>query len=335
MARRVLPFLVLLGPLAVLGGCSLYQKPQRPAWRTAAENACFAQKRVQVSAYVQLAREISGPSICGLTRPLKVVALQGGAVQFNTTATLDCSMVAELDNWVAETVQPAAQARFGMNVVQIDTMGSYSCRGMNNQIGARLSEHAFGNALDIGGFTLADGRKIVIRRDWTRGDEQTQAFLRDTQRGACEIFTTVLAPGSNGFHYDHIHVDLAMHGNSSRGLRRICKPAPQNVAPPPRRDDLPEAPDVEEETDIAQVKTLPGSDMLALRSGPALATPPAPLPPMRATGAPLAMHAGGATLDRTRTRDPLAPPPRPSASLRDDGAFEPPDDDVVSTSRRR
>lgn len=315
MARRVLPFLLLIGPLGILSGCSLYQKPQRPAWRTAAENACFAQKRVQVSAYVQLAREISGPSICGLTRPLKVVALQGGAVTLNTTATLACSMVAELETWLSETVQPAAQARFGMPIAQIDTMGSYSCRGMNNQVGARLSEHSFGNALDIGGFTLADGRKIVIRRDWTRGDEQTQAFLRDTQRGACENFTTTLAPGSNGFHYDHIHVDLAMHGNSSRGLRRICKPIPQQIAPLPRLDNLPDAPEVEEETDIAQTKTLPGADMVALRNGPSFTAPPAVIPNTRALA--------------------VAPPPRPSASLREDGAFVPADDDTVSTLRPR
>ena len=313
MARRVLPFLLALAPLALLAGCSLYQKPQRPAWRAAAENACFAAKRVRLSAYVQMAAEIAGPSICGLTRPLKVVALQDGAVQMSTTATLDCSMVAELDTWLSETVQPAAEARFGARVARIDTMGSYACRGMNNQTGARLSEHAFANALDIGGFTLVDGRQIVIRRDWTRGDEQTQAFLRDTQRGACSVFTTVLAPGSNGFHYDHIHLDLAMHGNSSRGLRRVCKPALPDTAPLPRRDDLPDAPEVEEETDIAQIKTRPG-DPAASRGALALATPPAP-PQTRALA--------------------IAPARRPG-HLREDGAFVPPDeDDVVATLRRR
>ena len=99
-------------------------------------------------------------------------------------------MVAELDAWLADVVQPAAQARFGQQVAQINSMGSYACRGMNNQRGAQLSEHSFGNALDIGGFVLADGREITLVRDWTRGDEQTRAFL---MRGASRLMRAFLA----------------------------------------------------------------------------------------------------------------------------------------------
>jgi hypothetical protein len=233
MARRVSPFLFILSMALLFGalsGCSVLQKPQRPAWRTQAENACLAERRVHPSAYVQIAQELEGPGICGMTRPFKVTALQGGAVGFNSTATLDCSMVAELDSWLADIVQPAAQARFSQPVAQINSMGSYACRGMNGQRGAPLSEHSFGNALDIGGFVLADGRNISIVRDWTRGDEQTRAFLMDVHGGSCRHFSTVLSPGSNMFHYNHIHVDLAMHG---RNGGHICKPVPQETAPPP------------------------------------------------------------------------------------------------------
>ena len=167
----------------------------------------------------------------------------------------------------------------------LNANGAIHPRGAHNQMtyvidGMAISDQltgSFGNALDIGGFVLADGRKIVIRRDWTRGDEQTQAFLREAQGGACERFTTVLAPGSNAFHYDHIHVDLAMHGSSRRGLRHICKPAIPSLAPPPERDTLPEAPDVEEETDIAQLKRLPGDNAYAMHSGPSVGLPPAPI----------------------------------------------------------
>ncbi|MCC3245917.1 extensin family protein [Methylocystis sp. WRRC1] len=234
MARRVsLP--LLLAFLATLAGCSAPFRPQRPAWRTHAENACIAQRKVHPSEFIALANEVDGPGICGLTKPFKVTALQGGAVTFNATATLDCPMVAELDQWLADTVQPAAQARFGQNVVQINSMGSYACRGMNNMRGAQLSEHSFGNALDIGGFVLADGRQITLVRDWWRGDEQTRAFLMDVHRGSCGHFSTVLSPGSNAFHYNHIHVDLAQHGRSGR---TICKPAPQETLPPPDQSPL-------------------------------------------------------------------------------------------------
>lgn len=210
--------------------------PQRPAWRTQAENACLAEKRVQPSAYVQIADELDGPGICGLTKPFKVTALQGGAVAFNATATLDCSMIAELEAWLADVVQPSAQTWFGASVAQINSMGSYACRGMNSQRGARLSEHSFGNALDIGGFVLADGREISIVRDWTQGDEKTKDFLAEVHGGSCRHFSTVLSPGSNMFHYNHIHVDLAMHGRD--GERRVCKPAPRDVAPPPQEEPL-------------------------------------------------------------------------------------------------
>ena len=319
MARRVKPFIVVFGLTALLAGCSLYQKAQRPAWRQQAEAACFAQKRVTYTAYIQPAREIDGPGICGLTRPLHVAALQGGAVAISTTATLDCSMTAELDGWLADVVQPAAKTRFGIEVAQINTMGAYSCRGMNNRAGASLSEHAFGNALDIGGFVLADGRTISIVRDWTRGDEQTQAFLRDVQAGACEHFTTVLAPGSNAFHYNHIHVDLAMHGNSSRGLRRICKPAPVQTTPAPRRDDLPDAPDIEEETDMARAPAR-GSTSYAMTPSVPAGLPPEPV--ARPTG-------------RVGSRPVAAAPAR----IRSDGAFvpegEPSDWDVTSSIRKR
>jgi hypothetical protein len=238
MARRVSSSSAPLWPallLAALAGCSVPSKPQRPAWRAQAENVCIAEKRVRPSAYVELAGEMDGPGICGMTKPFKVTALQNGAVAFNARATLDCPMVAELDSWLADVVQPAAQARFGQAIAQINSMGSYSCRGMNGQSGAPLSEHSFGNALDIGGFVLADGREISIVRDWTRGDEQTRAFLMDVHGGSCQHFSTVLSPGSNAFHYNHIHVDLAMHGR--RG-HRVCKPAPRDTIPPPGEEQL-------------------------------------------------------------------------------------------------
>jgi len=248
MARRVSPLVLLLPPLAAaaLSSCSMPGRPQRPAWRTQAENVCLAEHRVQPSSYVQIAQELDGPGICGLTKPFKVTALQGGAVAFNAIATLDCSMVAELDQWLADVVQPAAQARLGTSVVQINSMGSYSCRGMNGQHGAPLSEHSFGNALDIGGFILTDGRTVSVARDWTRGDYAARAFLMDVHGGSCQHFSTVLAPGSNPFHYNHIHVDLALHGRSGR---RICKPTPHEIEAPAELIAKSAAPSAAEEED--------------------------------------------------------------------------------------
>ncbi|UWU86415.1 extensin family protein [Bradyrhizobium yuanmingense] len=143
-----------------------------------------------------------------------------GPVAIKPTATLACPIVSELDRWLADTVQPSAMRWFGVRVAEIKQISAYSCRGMNGNSRAHISEHAFGNALDISAFVLADGRRITIKDGW-RGMPEEQGFLRDVQAGACAHFTTVLAPGSNVFHYDHIHVDLMRRASR----RLICQPA--------------------------------------------------------------------------------------------------------------
>ncbi len=58
-------------------------------------------------------------------------------------------------------------------------------------------------------------------KDGWKGLPEEQGFLRDVQAAACQHFTTVLAPGSNVYHYDHIHVDLMRRASR----RLICQPA--------------------------------------------------------------------------------------------------------------
>ena len=147
-------------------------------------------------------------------------SVTGSAVAVHPTATLACPIVSALDTWIASGVQPAAMKWFGVQVAEIRQISAYSCRGMNGQRGARISEHAFGNALDIAAFTLADGRRVVVKDGW-RGAPEEQGFLRDVQGAACQHFSTVLAPGSNAYHYDHIHVDLMRRSSA----RVICQPA--------------------------------------------------------------------------------------------------------------
>src|SRR6266849_3183578 len=148
------------------------------------------------------------------------LAIASGPAAVAPAATLACPMVSALDVWVTNAVQPAAQRWFGEPVIEIKQISAYSCRSMNGQRGAPISEHAFGNALDVAAFTLADGRRITVKDGW-HGPPEERGFLHDVQAAACRQFSTVLAPGSNAFHYDHIHVDLARRA-SGRG---ICNPA--------------------------------------------------------------------------------------------------------------
>ena len=135
-------------------------------------------------------------------------------------ATLACPIVSVLDRWLALSVQPAAMRWFGARVVEIKQISAYSCRGMNGNSHAHISEHAFGNALDIAAFSLADGRHLTVKDGW-RGTPAEQGFLRDIQAAACQQFNTVLAPGSNRYHEDHIHVDLMRRASQ----HVICEPA--------------------------------------------------------------------------------------------------------------
>ena len=143
-----------------------------------------------------------------------------GPVAIKPTATLACPIVSALDRWLADSVQPAAMRWFGVRVAEIKQISAYSCRGMNGNSRAHISEHAFGNALDIAAFTLADGRRVTVKGGW-RGMPEEQGFLRDVQATACQQFNTVLAPGSNVHHEDHIHVDLMRRASR----RLICQPA--------------------------------------------------------------------------------------------------------------
>ncbi len=155
------------------------------------------------------------PPALGLARPQGPMP----TATLTPTATLACPIVSALDRWVAGGVQPAALRWFGAPVVEIKQISAYSCRSMVGAGTRHISEHAFGNALDIAGFTLADGRKISVMNGW-RGTPEEQGFLHDVQLYACDTFATVLAPGYNAAHYNHIHVDLMRRASG----RKPCRP---------------------------------------------------------------------------------------------------------------
>lgn len=223
MKIRVALCLALLGAPAALAGYGLMTHQEREAWRGDAELACLAEGRVTRSASIRATEEIVGAGLCGVDHPFKIVALDDGAVTLDRSARLGCPMTAALDTWVRAVVEPAAKARFGVAVAELRNARSYQCRPV--EAGAeKLSEHAFGNAVDIAGFTLVDGRVISVADDWDGGAPQQRAFLRDVHAGACGLFRTVLGPGADGRHEDHLHLDLARL--DADGSRVYCAPKP-------------------------------------------------------------------------------------------------------------
>jgi Extensin-like protein C-terminus len=157
------------------------------------------------------------PQLGPMRGPRATAAMTPVAV--TPAATLACPIVSALDRWVSEGVQPAALRWFGTPVAEIKQISAYSCRSMVGSGSSHISEHAYGNALDVAGFVLADGRKITVKNGW-RGTPEEQGFLHDVQLAACNSFSTVLAPGYNAAHYDHIHVDLMRRASG----RHPCRP---------------------------------------------------------------------------------------------------------------
>jgi hypothetical protein len=122
-------------------------------------------------------------------------------------ATLRCTMAEAIAIWVREDVAPAA-LKLGAPLRGLDNFDSYECRGRNRVPGATLSEHGRANALDVRAFKLANGEaigltEVNVAKSWREGIRAT----------ACARFSTVLGPGSDGHHEEHVHVDLAeRHG---------------------------------------------------------------------------------------------------------------------------
>jgi len=232
MVRRVAYLAVgMVGVLTILAGCtySFLGGESRAAWRNAEERVCVLRRHVRTDQFIKRAGKVRDRGACGISRALKVSALTNGRVSIGPSATVNCPMTAALESWITHGVQPAALAWFGQPIVEIKQLGSYSCRRRNNESRARLSEHAFGNAIDLAAFRLADGREINIKRDWNGGLE-ARSFLRESFAAACQQFKTVLGPGVRN-HSDHFHLDLAHHNKA--GTSRYCAPTPE--ARPPRR----------------------------------------------------------------------------------------------------
>lgn len=154
------------------------------------------------------------------------VRITGGATtRLPGDPVMQCPLAVRYVIWERQVLQPAAQQTFGSRVASLNDVGTYSCRRIYGQTdaAARPSEHARANALDIGGVTLADGRRVSVLTDWPgdgpRGREGA-IFLRRLRDGACRVFSTVLTPDYNDAHADHLHLDGAPRSLCATGPSR-------------------------------------------------------------------------------------------------------------------
>jgi hypothetical protein len=183
--------------------------------------------------------DIHGDGGCGgedLVRLEAIVLPDKRQVSVKPAAVLRCAMAAALADWIRTDIAPLATS-LGSTISDLDNFDSFECRGRNRVAGAQLSEHGRANALDVRAFKLANGRSISLT------DRTVPRELRETVlHSVCARFSTVLGPGSDWYHEDHIHLDLM----ERRSNYRICQwnvwdPLPQTapLLPAERPEEAP------------------------------------------------------------------------------------------------
>jgi hypothetical protein len=160
--------------------------------------------------------DIHGVGGCGgedLVRLEAVVLPDKRRVEVKPAAILRCTMASAIVDWIRSDMAPLA-ASLGSVISDLDNFDSFECRGRNRVVGGKLSEHGRANALDVRALKLANGQSISLT-DRTVSREVRESVLHS----ACARFSTVLGPGSDWYHEDHIHLDLMERHNNYK----ICQ----------------------------------------------------------------------------------------------------------------
>lgn len=191
-------------------------RPVRPA--AASDSPCtdLLAENIAAVQFTHAASGLSGGDLCGDEAPVRLAAVRlrdGSSVELLPAVLAKCGMALEFARWVRDDVAEAARLSGGA-LRRIAIAASYSCRPRNNIKGQKLSEHGLANAVDISAITLADGRTFTIFSPLAPA-----ILLANIRASACTRFTTVLGPGADAAHANHIHLDLAQR----RGDYRICQ----------------------------------------------------------------------------------------------------------------
>ena len=169
---------------------------------------CLAELGHSDAAFTPLPDRYYGAG-CATLNSVHLAALRSDRAEL-TLANLGpvaCPLANRFAGWARYGVDRAARQILGSPLVRIETMGSYSCRNVAGR--ERRSAHATGNAIDVSGFELANGRRVTVLGDWNAGPADARQFLAIIHTSACKRFGTVLGPAYNQAHRDHLHVELS------------------------------------------------------------------------------------------------------------------------------
>ena len=142
---------------------------------------------------------------CGWTNAVRISAVAGARMPIES---LTCETAAALTLWLEHEGEPLANELLGRQVASEPHTGAHARRNIigSKYWGSFRSQHALANAIDIAGFSLEDGRRISVLKDWP-GDPAQARFLRQVRDRACHYFRVVLSPEFNEAHRDHFHFD--------------------------------------------------------------------------------------------------------------------------------
>lgn len=204
------------------------EKPSEPAAPAERQLSACRQALTEDIAVAPSIPDIKGPGGCGgedLVRLEAIVLPDKRKVSVKPAAVLRCTMASTIADWVRSDMAPLA-ASLGSTISDLDNFDSFECRGRNRIAGAMLSEHGRANALDVRAFKLANGQSINLT------DRNVARDVRErVLHSVCSRFSTVLGPGSDWYHEDHIHLDLMQRRNDYRICQwNVWDPLPQ-VAP--------------------------------------------------------------------------------------------------------
>lgn len=151
---------------------------------------------------------------CKIDNPVSVSGLPNG-IEVTPASLMECSFAEELSRWMNDVVAPRTTEHFQGTPTKLLIGTSYQCR--DQRTGGKLSEHAFGNGVDVMGFEF-DKRPPLAIKFQAEGSPEA-AFQSAIQKDACSVFTTVLGPGSDDDHGDHLHLDM----RKRKADYRICQ----------------------------------------------------------------------------------------------------------------
>jgi hypothetical protein len=160
---------------------------------------------------------------CAIATPVRLKSVKllpprRTSIRLPEEPTLSCQFGERFGHWLRDLVAPLIAGGLAVELKSVHTGPGYECRNRNHVDNGKISAHASGLAVDVASFELANGETLAIKPN---GDEHVRATVDTLRIAACGWFTTVLGPGSDAAHAEHLHVDILQHGSSDR--YRICQ----------------------------------------------------------------------------------------------------------------